>query len=70
MLRHQPELGGVLDGDDALAVGMKFESMLRKVVFPVPVPPEIRMFFLTMTAARRKSINPSCRRRSRPAAYG
>jgi len=33
------ELGGVLDGDDPLVDRMNPEQTLRRVVFPVPVPP-------------------------------
>src|SRR5665811_178443 len=35
--------------------GMYPESMLRKVVLPAPVPPEIRMLILARTAAERTS---------------
>ena len=42
MLLLELQFGGVFDGDDALASGMKAESTFSKVVLPAPVPPEIR----------------------------
>ena len=48
----QLQLGGVLDGDDALdPCGMNEESTLSKVVLPLLVPPETRMFNPARTAA-------------------
>ena len=39
--------------------GMKLERMLRKLVLPAPVPPEIRMLMRALTAAARTcSISP------------
>ena len=47
----QLQLGRVLDGDDALAGGMKPDSTLSRVVLPLPVPPEIRMLTLALASA-------------------
>jgi hypothetical protein len=38
------QLGGVFDGDDALAAEMNPESTFSSVVLPEPVPPETTMF--------------------------
>ena len=40
MLLAELELGGVLDRDDALVLGMNDERTLRVVVLPEPVPPD------------------------------
>jgi hypothetical protein len=49
------QLRGVLDGDDALVLGdRRAESTLSSVVLPEPVPPEMTMFFLALTARVRK----------------
>jgi hypothetical protein len=50
----QLQLGGVLDGDDALVVpGMNEESTFSSVVLPEPVPPEMTMFSRALTQASR-----------------
>ena len=48
----QLQLGGVLDGDDALVSGMNDDRQLSRVVLPEPVPPETRMFRRARTMAR------------------
>ena len=49
------QLGGVLDGDDPLVVGMNAERTLSSVVLPEPVPPETTMLSRASTQASRKS---------------
>ena len=58
----QLQLGGVLDGDDAVVVaGWRLESALSSVVLPVPVPPEMRTF----SSARMQSVEELDRVRAR-----
>jgi hypothetical protein len=55
VLLAELELGGVLDRDDPLVVGMNDERTLRVVVLPEPVPPDTKMLRRASTHARRKS---------------
>ena len=62
------DLGGLLDDDDAIASGMWAASALSSVVFPVPVPPEIRMFCCVATACDQLRMPvPVSARQRRPA---
>ena len=72
---RQGQLGGVLDGDDALAPGMNADSALSIVVLPDAVPPETMMLSRARTQAASSSAVGSSRlprssSSSRPYALG
>ena len=58
MVLPELELGGVLDRDDPLVVGMNDDSTFRVVVLPEPVPPETNTFSrASMHACRKANIS-------------
>ena len=51
----QAQLGGVLDGDDAFAVGDEVRQQVEQVVLPEPVPPEMTTLRRCSTQVRRNA---------------